>query len=492
MTRRGWARAAVGPLVVIAAVLMANITYLTGVFNANPLVRYSHLAQVTTGLLPGDNSIDPNNGLGTQALGRAAVRASLHGESVWWNYNEQVGAPLAGDMQSAALFYPFVLLLGLSNGLLLFHIALQLIAGLATYCLLRRLGGGGAAGVMGGILFALNGTFSWLGNAVVNPIPFLPLMLLGVESLFADAERAHAERATTEGAQSPGAKPRWRRRPWWVLIAISLAWSLYAGFPEVAYLDGLLVAVWAGVRTVQLRGKGWLPFAALIALGAVVGLLLAAPIVVAFEDYLPHAYLGIHVGVPPTAALSTGSFPRLFMPYLDGPIFGFNPFDASGALGVWWGNVGGYLSPAVLVLAVFGFLADRRNRLLALALGGWTLVAVGRVYATPPFIGRLLNLIPGMSAVAVYRYIPASFEFALVVLAALGFHRLVGHQDRLPAIKVRWLAVAVGGVTLLLAALLPLALRQQRLLDLRLLVSPGCDLSDAQSLLVVSSLPCAA
>jgi hypothetical protein len=49
----------------------------------------------------------------------------------------------------------------------------------STYLLLRRLARAPASAA-GGTAFALNGTFAWL-YVPVNPVAFLPLLLLGVE-----------------------------------------------------------------------------------------------------------------------------------------------------------------------------------------------------------------------------------------------------------------------------------------------------------------------
>ena len=48
--------------------------------------------------------IDPNVGFITQSLGHLAALDILHGHLPWWNYFEGLGQPLAGEMQSAALF----------------------------------------------------------------------------------------------------------------------------------------------------------------------------------------------------------------------------------------------------------------------------------------------------------------------------------------------------------------------------------------------------
>jgi hypothetical protein len=144
-----------------------------------------------------------------------------------------VGTPLAGEMQSAAMFPPVLLLL--LGGLLYLHVLLELVAGIATFLLLRRLAVSEAVATVGGILFALCGTFAWFANGVVNPIAFLPVLLLGVELL-------------------RGAHPSLRR---WgmVLAAAAIALPAYAGFPEVAFFDTLFATGWAVLRWVQAHGR---------------------------------------------------------------------------------------------------------------------------------------------------------------------------------------------------------------------------------------------
>ena len=83
-------------------------------------------------------------------------------------------------MQSAA-FFPPVFLLQDALGFVVFHVLLELVAGFATYFLLRRLDLGRAASTAGGVAFGLCGTLAWFEHATANPVAFLPLALLGVE-----------------------------------------------------------------------------------------------------------------------------------------------------------------------------------------------------------------------------------------------------------------------------------------------------------------------
>ena len=84
-----------------------HLPYLLGVSEANPLGPRSGLAySVLTGPLGGSQTIDPNNGFISQALSHRAMLDLVHLHLPWWNPYEGTGTPLAGEMQSAALFPP--------------------------------------------------------------------------------------------------------------------------------------------------------------------------------------------------------------------------------------------------------------------------------------------------------------------------------------------------------------------------------------------------
>lgn len=433
-----------GPLIIFAVIILANILYVSGTFKSNPLDQFSGLANGTvSGLTAGYNTIDPNDAYTTQALGHEAARDLRHGSLPWWNYDEQVGAPLAGEMQSAALFLPFVLLLGLSGGVILFHILLELIGSLAAYYLFKKLKFSERIALIGGILFALNGTFSWISNAAFNPVAFLPLLILAIEIVYSSY--------------------RTRKIGGWILIAVALAFSLYAGFPETAFLDGLFVALWVVVRALQLRDKDWLKFVLKVTLGAVVGVLLAVPILIAFKDYYPYADIGIHAGALKTFALPRIGLPALLMPYIYGPIFDMSQYDKSGALNAFWGNVGGYLTFSLLFFAIAGVVARfKKQRILISGLVLWIVLTIARTYGFPG-LASIFNIFPGISLVAFYRYVPPSFEFAVLILAMFGLDGMIKQKLN----RKQILSITGGMFVVLLILLLP-ALQEEKQLTLAL------------------------
>jgi hypothetical protein len=415
-------------------VLIANVPYLAGIADANPLgLRSGLAASVRAGPLPGERSVDPNDGYTSQALGHRAALDVLALKAPWWNPYEGTGAPLAGEMQSAALFPP-TLLLAFSNGQLYEHVLLELAAGLFTYLLVRRLALARWASAAAGIAFALSGTFAWLSHAPANPVAFLPMLLLGIELAYT---------ATVAG-----------RRGGFALMAVAGALSVYAGFPEVTYSDTLLALCWFAWRGTCLGRPRLSAFAAKGAAGTLIGTLLAAPFLVVSADFVSNASLGgqAHAGavhLPPAAA------PQLALPYVYGPPFAFS--DPKLVVFGVWGSVGGFLSVSLILFALVGLTAGR-HRGLRVALGLWLAFALSRMFAEPPGLGTVLGALPGMSRVAFYRYGFPPIELAVVVLAALGLDRLAaGRPSRRNLAWTSGLALAL--VALAAVEALPYARR---------------------------------
>jgi hypothetical protein len=404
-------------LAILAAVLLANLPYLLGIFDPNPLDFRSGLATaITHGWLGGKPTIDPSYGFTSQAIGHRAALDVLHLRLPWWNPYEGTGMPLLGETQAAALFPP-TLLTAFSNGQLYEHILLELIAGICTYLLLMRIRVTRPAAVAGGITFALCSKFAWFADATVNPLPFMPMFLLGIEWAVA---------ATRAGR--PGG---------WRLIAVAGALSVYAGFPEVAYINTLGGAFWIAWRCGCFGRQALRPFLTKVALGAVAGTLLAAPMLVAMATYLTHADLGVHTGTQlGSVHLGPSALPQLLMPYVYGQV-NADPHS------VIWIRVGGYLSVTLLLFAALGLLA-RGRRGLKLVLVGWGLLVFARIYGVP-LLGQVLGVLPQISRIQFYRYGTAALELPVILLAALGLDDLA----RVPAHRRRLVWGALAAIVLI-------------------------------------------
>lgn len=364
--------------------------------SANPVYLVSDLTSMSRrGVTPGWPWIDPNAGFHVQALGGFAANEWLHGRIPWWDPYMGAGVPLAAEMQPAALFLPFVLLLHFWSGVVLLKIALQMVAGVATFGLLRQLQLGRLASFCGAAIYALSGTFAWFADSPIMPVAFLPLLLLGIERAFARAER--------------------RQRGGWIFIAIALAYSLYAGFPETAYIQGLLALAWSVYRFVISPRDRRLAFAGRIVTGGVVGLLLAAPLVVPFLEYQQASAIR-HSGYAHMGLQKIG-LAAFLLPYVFGPLHAFESFEASGMLADSMGNSGGYFDLALLFLSIAAVFAGRRMRGLRILLMVWIAVFAARTLQVR-WAEDLLGFIPPLDFAQVFHYSEPTWEMSGAVLAA--------------------------------------------------------------------------
>ncbi|MDA8151234.1 MAG: YfhO family protein [Acidithiobacillus sp.] len=380
----------------------------------NPIWQQSWItAAVQPGPLPGLSYGDPNFGWTTQALGHLAAQDWMHGIIPWWNPYSGIGLPLAGEMQPNAFFLPFVFWLLLPNGVLWLKITMEIMAGLATFALIRELGLSRTSALFAAILFEMNGTFSWTPGpiAVLNVIAFLPLLLYGVE-------KSRKQDQSALGI-------------FW--IAMAIAGSLYAGFPEEAYINGIFALAWAIYRYV-VDGWRW-RFLLRVSAGGVLGLLFAAPILVAFIDYLMNSTaLGAHqLG---HAFLPLQAFSTIFMPYLYGP--SADSHGSSFISGIW-GGTGGYLGILLIFIAIYG-LAGKRERGLKIILAGWIVIALAKSFGIQPVIA-IMNHIPLLVDAAFFRYSPPSWEFAVIMLAAFALEDL-----RFRARSIVWPTLLCAGL----------------------------------------------
>jgi len=402
-------------LILLLIPFIAHLPPLLCGLSTDPIWYYSWMVSgARQGLYAGEPYLDPNMGFVTQALGTLAARDWVHGITPWWDPYTGVGMPLAGAMQASAFFLPFNLLLLLPHGTLWLCIAMQCVAGGAAYALLRQLGASRLASLMAGALYQLNSQIAWVPGpeAVFCASPFLPLLLLGIE------------RARTGAGR--------------VLIAAGIAYLILAGFPESAYLCGVFALAWAVLRCAGAAQKFTL--AGRIIAGGVLGLLLAAPQLVAFVDFVRLSDV-VSNHVEAGVVLPAPAFGVMLLPYATG---GLGADYGSGLMAAVWTNIGGYSGVLLPALAVLG-LAGRRERGLKLLLAAWVLLTWGRTFGLPG-ITQAVNAFPLMREVDVFRYSAPGWDLALVVLAAFAL-------DDLPSFSARRLwAFAFVGAALALGA----------------------------------------
>jgi hypothetical protein len=191
-----------------------------------------------------------------------------------------------------------------------------------------------------------------------------------------------------------------------------------------------------------------------VVLGSGAGVLLAAPIIVAFFAYLPHALVAGHAGALARGHLPSRLIASAVMPYFFGPIYG----SPSRAVYLLWGNIGGYVTAALLFLSIVA-LTTRRRRSERLYLGAWTLLAVLITYGMPIDFGPVIGAVPLLRNTAFFRYAPPTWELAMVVLAVLGVDELLhAPEARSRIVFAGAVSLGVVAATVLVAPPLELAI----------------------------------
>lgn len=373
---------------------------LRGSYSPDPMV-FVGATGATAHFRDGLPWLDPNVGFQAQALGKQSADQWLEGRVPWWNPFNGVGLPLAAEAQPASLFMPFVLAYHFRDGIVWVKLLLQIIAGLSTYALLRRMRLSELACATGGVLYEFNGTFAWHGAPIIGPIAFLPMLLLGTEQLLARVDDGR-----------PGG---------WLLIPLALAWSIYAGFPETAYINGLFVGLWVLFRLPSLAPGRRAPYLAKLTVSVLMGLAMSLPQIVPFAEFASVGYLGGHDASFAHAALPKASLAVMLSPGLFGPlVLGDDPVVRD-----IWGSIGGYLTALQLAVALVATSLVPRRLIVAPML--WMLICVGKTYDIRP-VSDLVNLIPLVKSAAFYRYSPPSWQFAGIFIISLGIDAIARRE----------------------------------------------------------------
>jgi hypothetical protein len=423
---------------------LASWPVTSGWVTIDPIYWHSGLAiGLRAGPLLGQPALDGAGGWVTEALGRLAANEWMSGRIPWWNSYSGPGLPLAAGGSNPALFLPFVLLLALPNGLSLLKLVLQEIAAFSSYALLRRMDMGPAASWVGAALYCVGGGFAWLGEQpAMMPIAFAPLLLLGIEMEW----KAARERTRSRGR---------------IVAAAAVAMSLYAGFPETAYIDGLLGAAWAIQRLACLPRDRRLQFAGRIAGAATSGVLVAAPWLIPFLHLLSVGDLSLHAGRLDQGGASADLLAAWSIPYVLGPPI-FALADGTNRLFSLWANVGGDMPVPELVLGFAAILCrGGSHRGLRLVLGAFTAATVGAAFGIPG-VAQAVYAIPWLAHVWLVRYAPPACELAIAVLVAMAIddwqRGRIGRRPAIGSAASVGLAVALSlvaarhWVTLLLTA----------------------------------------
>jgi len=320
--------------------------------------------------------------------GEVAHRAYTDGDFPLWNPYEGAGAPLAANMASAALdpllfavyLHPTPLVWDLSIiGAFIFGAA-------AAYLFGRVLGLRVVAAVVGSAAFSLSGWFfMYSNNHFSRSYVFLPVLFLLVELTL-------------------------RTRRWWPVFAlgVAVAENIYIGMPEASFFVIGPAAVYATARLWQERRTMPVHISlARLGGGSVLGLMLAAPLLLLFLEYEPLSF-NIH---KPEDNRGSEADPAMGILHLIAPWFPGAPEPPAGPR-TWFGA-----AVAVSALAAVSgrHVTKRLHAWLFLVLGVAVLVKSYDFHVLE-WVGRLpvakLIVFPTFAAPV------ASFAFAM--LAGIG------------------------------------------------------------------------
>ncbi len=330
---------------------------------------------------------------------QAEVRRVLaDGRWPLWNANAGAGMPLMGDPQSQA-FQPLVMVsypFGLWSGVGITASLRVLLALVFLFLLLRRLGLGEPAAVLGAVAYGLGGFLMlWLGWPMATSAALLPLGLYA------------AVRVDELGG----------RRDLFLLFLAGFGLFL-GGHPEtvvyaLAFVGIFLVARALGRRSFRPVLHGGL---ALVLSG-----LAAAPVLLPVKEYLPASERSVLVGFflaprPLSDVVKDLGKPAVRENWRRQAEKRLVPVAAARAFGDfthYWGegniveDAGGFVGGATLLLALAALVPGRRGqrqRFPQERLAAGVLIACVLLIAQPPGFDSLFGRLPVIGATAIHRH----------------------------------------------------------------------------------------
>lgn len=431
-TVRIWRDHVASACVLLFAILLANAMTLTAFYRDNPILFVSKIAVgVMRGPIPGfPNWLDPNIGYTTQALGYLCAQDWLHGEIPWWDPYQGVGVPLGAELQNGAFFLPFSLLLHFNAGWLMLRLLMQVMAGLFTYALLIQLRLSRLAALLGGVMFGCSSTFIILADAPSKALPFLPLLLLGIEQ---------------------GLASRRQFAPGWSLVIIAVAYSFYAGFPETGFLADLFGGLWFAVRLMGCEGAVWPAMIRRFTVAVGIGIALTLPGLAPFLGYVGHGYIGDHATHYATASLPLVGLTTQILPLAFGPLHTSMVFLDPGQktlaqLTDVWLNTGGWFGLVPSIFAVVGLITGPPPfKRTAWFLLGWILLFEARIFGFPAAVA-MINLVSPLRLIEMRSYVEPSIDFAVILLAAIGIDQWLSRP--IPSYLWRRIGILLLGMLL--------------------------------------------
>jgi hypothetical protein len=355
---------------------------------------------------------------------KEVAKAYREGRLPLWNPHQGLGAPLAANAQSGA-FDLMRLPVFVSSDPVVWDLYYLLCAygGLVlTYLFARSIGLSFAAGIFAAVAYGFSGFLVVFGNT-----HFVEVYLLFPGLLWA-----------TEMLRSG------RRRRGLVAIAAVVAATILAGMPEASLMTLLCGSAYGAYRMAwdAIDRRTWraalAPNHRLLVFGWVIGLGLAAPLILPLAEYIgqsfhvhgPERQMGLRADLPYRMVL-------VAIPLLHGtPLGSIDP----GGSGIAWA---GYSGAVVVVLAVAGAFALRRGpmgRSGAFFVGA--LILLWSKFFGVPVVNELGRL-PGLNLMIIPKWGSPLVSFSLAMLGAVAVHAACAGRGLRPR--------SVGAAVLVLA-----------------------------------------
>ncbi len=316
-------------------------------------------------------------------------RAYTAGEIPLWNPYQGIGTPLAANMQSA-VFDPLLLAVNLHPTPLVWDFSIIgafLLGAAAAYVFARVLGMWVVPAVVVSAAFSLSGWFFlYSNNGWARSYVYLPILFLLVEVVV-----------------------RSRRLLPVFGLAVALAGNVYVGMPEASALVLGSAVAYAVARLVQERSRTPLRVSLARLGGAgVLGVLLAAPLLLPFLQYEPLSF-NVHKAGSGNGSETDPQWGLLnwLVPYFQEP-----PSAVRTTVRSWFG-----VAVGVSALAAMSGRAETRR------LHTWFFAALGAVVLLKIYEFRVLDWVGRLPVIEQIRYpvfgAPIA-SFALAVLAGIG------------------------------------------------------------------------
>jgi hypothetical protein len=345
-----------------------------------------------------------------------------------WNPYNFCGEPLVGTYQSA-LYWPinWIYYIWPSWHTHAWMALLRLwFAGFFTFLFLRRLGLASGPAVVGGLGYMLSGFMvAWLNHPHVSCALFLPAMLWMVERM----------------SRRPGPREA-------ALFGTIFGLQLVAGHVQTALHHGIFTAAYGVFFLVSSRESFThrLRFAWWLVVGAGLGVLLAAPQLIPFLEYLSHSQAVDVFERMETVGREGVSRAAVLM--LDPTFYGApHTHDYTGPLGPnlnYNELIGGYVGRVLVVLALAQSVwIGWRRKSSGVTLFFLAVVVISGLVAfqIDPFYS-FFDSIPRLRSTKLMRVLQF-VAFGLAVLGAMGLERLVrGTRYRIPAILAVFAMIA--------------------------------------------------